>query len=588
MSTERSAYGLKPHIDPVGVKTPGRLRSRLRDMPILLKSLIAPLFAGLVLGAAIIDLSISRHRISLGEAELHSAAAFTSEIDGVVLQFSQAHNSVFRALTWASLGVGGDSLQKHVRAANEKIGKLRSAGDGIHGGILGLDPDHVSEFVRRLHSYGEHAIQAVETISSAPSLASMMITDAESRATAAEESGHALISEAQGLRLQLQTKVAATISEGIMRTITGVLAALLILMAGAVINSVVVVSRPIRSMTTAMKALAGGRLETEIPHCGRIDEIGAMADAVQIFKESMVSRNRLNREKEADAEARADRTARIEAMAGNFKLKVGTLVEMLSTASTELEATARSMTATAGQTSDRATLVACAAREASLSVNTVAETTNELTQSIEEITRQSLESAATADKAVHDAEQMDLAVRTLAERAQRIGDVVDLINGISGQTNLLALNATIEAARAGEAGKGFSVVASEVKSLAKQTGAATEEIGQQIAQIQRATIEAVSAIQHIGETIKSLGASAGTIASAVELQSVAAANITVNVKQTARSAAEVSSNIIDVSTATEATGLDGGQVLAAAIELAKHAEHLNSEVGLFIASISAA
>lgn len=562
--------------------------SPLRDLPILLKSLLAPLFAGVVLGAAIFDLSISRHRIEAAEAELQSAAALTSEIDKVVLQFSQAHNAVFRALTWASLGLSGESLQKHVRAAIERIGELQTAGDHIHHGNLRIDPEHVSELVSQLRSYGDHAIQAVDTISIAPSLATMMITEADSRAAAAEESGRTLITEAQTLRLQLQTKVAAAISEGIVRTIIGVLAALFILTGGAVVNGLVVVSRPILRMTNAMKALAGGNLETEVPDSGRTDEIGAMAAAVQVFKDNMCSRESLSREKEADVEARTHRTAQIESMAQTFEHKVGALVEMLSTASTELETTARSMTATAAQTSERAASVAGAAQAASLSVNNVAEATNELTRSIDEITRQSQESAAIAGKAVHDAHQMDLAVRTLAQRAQRIGDVVDLISGISGQTNLLALNATIEAARAGEAGKGFSVVASEVKNLAKQTGAATEDIGQQIAEIQAATLEAVSAIQHIGETIQNLGASAGTIASAVELQSVAAANITASVKQTARSANDVSTTIVDVSSATEETGADAGQVLAAASELAKHAVQLNSELNLFISAIRAA
>jgi methyl-accepting chemotaxis protein len=348
------------------------------------------------------------------------------------------------------------------------------------------------------------------------------------------------------------------------------------------------VSKPIRRMTAAMKALAAGNLEIDIPDYGQADEIGSMAAAVEIFREGMHSRDRLTKEKDADGAASAQRTARIETMTQKFEHKVGALVDMLSTASTELETTARSMTSTAAQTSERAASVASAARVASLSVNTVAEATDQLTKSIDEITRQSQESAAVANRAVRDAQQMDLTVRTLAERAQRIGDVVELINGISGQTNLLALNATIEAARAGEAGKGFSVVASEVKNLAKQTGAATEDIGRQIAEIQTATREAVTAIQHIGETIQNLGASAAAIASAVELQSLAAANIRSSVQQTARSADDVSANIVDVSSSTDETGIDAGQVLVAASELAKHAVHLNSEVTLFISAVRAA
>lgn len=562
--------------------------NRLRDLPITVKSLIAPLLAGLMLGGATFELIQSKQRIEVAQTELRQVNALNTAARDLVLEFSQAHNAVFRALTWAALGVASESVQKHVRAAKDGIERLQQHGGQLNSATPRVDQGRILEFVERLQSYADHAGQAVDTIATAPSLATMMITDAHSRSVEATESGAALIDEVETVRTVLQKQVEETLSKGIARATTGFVAALIILLGGAVVNSLFVVSRPIGRMTAAMKALAEGRLETAIPDSKRADEIGAMAAALQFFKESMLAGASLAREKEAAAIARAERSSRIEAMARHFESKVGQLVDALSAASTELEATARSMAATAGHSNERAESVASAALEACASVSTVAKSTEGLTASINDISRQSIESAAISRRAIEDAQQMDCAVRTLAERAQKIGDVIGLINGISAQTNLLALNATIEAARAGETGKGFSIVASEVKNLARQTDAATGEIGQQIEQIQKATIEAVGAIRRISETIDGLGAIASTIASAVEMQSVATTSITVNIQQTARSAEQVSENIVDVSRATKETGNDAGSVLIAATELARHAEQLTNEVNMFIGSLSAA
>ena len=274
--------------------------------------------------------------------------------------------------------------------------------------------------------------------------------------------------------------------------------------------------------------------------------------------------------------------------ANAFEAKVGTVVSMLSSGATELQATAQSMSGIATRTNQNASTVAAAAAEASAGVQTVASAAEQLTASIQEITRQVAQSTKITEKAVEDARLTDTIVRALADGARKIGDVVQLIAGIAGQTNLLALNATIEAARAGDAGKGFAVVASEVKSLAMQTAKATGEIGAQIRQIQGATGEAVEAIKAIGATIYEVNVIASNIATAVKEQGAATADIAQNVQQTAASTQKVTTTILGVSRAADETGAAAEQVLDAATDLAREAEQLTSEVKNFVAGIRAA
>jgi methyl-accepting chemotaxis protein len=348
------------------------------------------------------------------------------------------------------------------------------------------------------------------------------------------------------------------------------------------------VSQPLARMTEAMDALAKGDRETEIPARERGDEVGRMAAAVQVFKENMI-RAREVAEREAEEQAMRQRRAEaMEKLSGEFDVGVRGVLDMVSSATTELQATAGSMSATAEETSRQSVAVAAASEQASTNVQTVASAAEELSSSIAEISRQVQQSAQVAGKAAEDAARTNGTVQTLAEAAQKIGDVVDLINDIASQTNLLALNATIEAARAGEAGKGFAVVASEVKSLANQTAKATEEIGAQISAMQSVTGEAVSAINAIGTTIGEINQIATAIASAVEEQGAATQEIARNVQQAAAGTQEVSSNIAGVQQAATDTGAASQQVLGASGELAQQAEMLRGHVEKFLAGVKAA
>ncbi|MHC4045064.1 methyl-accepting chemotaxis protein [Bradyrhizobium sp. 23AC] len=370
--------------------------------------------------------------------------------------------------------------------------------------------------------------------------------------------------------------------------VIGAFTALVLL--GSWLLSFLTIARPIRALTVAMDKLAGGDFSVVLPGLGRKDEVGGVAAAVEKFK--IVSEQKAREEAEAkirqDQAAAAQRKAEMSKLADGFEAAIGEIVDTVSSAATELEASASTLTSTAARGQELTTMVAAASEEASTNVQSVASATEELSSSITEISRQVQESARVASEAVSQARTTTDRVGELSKAAARIGDVVELINTIAGQTNLLALNATIEAARAGEAGRGFAVVASEVKALAEQTAKATGEIGQQIASIQTATEHSVGAIRDISDTIEKLSEISSTIAAAVEEQGAATQEISRNVQQAAEGTHQVSSNITDVQHGASETGSASSQVLAAAQSLSGDSNRLKLEVGKFLGTVRAA
>jgi methyl-accepting chemotaxis protein len=350
------------------------------------------------------------------------------------------------------------------------------------------------------------------------------------------------------------------------------------------------VSKPLSAMTAAMVDLANGNFAVVLPGLGRADEIGKIAQAVEAFKVNaeQKARNEAEAKIKQDQIAAQQRKADMIKLASDFEDAVGEIVETVSSASTELEASASTLTSTAERAQELTTIVAAASEEAASNVQSVASATEEMASSVNEISRQVQESARIANEAVDQARKTNDRVSELSKAAARISDVVELINTIAGQTNLLALNATIEAARAGEAGRGFAVVASEVKALAEQTAKATGEIGQQITGIQSATQESVGAIEEISGTIEKLSEISSTIAAAVEEQGAATQEISRNIQQAAQGTQHVSSNITDVQRGASETGSASAQVLAAAQSLSGDSNRLKLEVGKFLNSVRAA
>ncbi|MBV8835540.1 MAG: HAMP domain-containing protein [Alphaproteobacteria bacterium] len=349
------------------------------------------------------------------------------------------------------------------------------------------------------------------------------------------------------------------------------------------------VSGPITAVTAAMRRLIAGDLTAGVNAPRRADEIGEMVGAIEVFRTNMLEAERLRAEQEAQKQsAERERKTFTETIARDFETAVGGVVVGISSAASELKSVAEAMSSAVEEASNQSAAIAAASEQCSVSVGTVAAASEEMTSSFAEIGAQVATAVNIADEAVKRADTTIEKVKHLSGVAQKIGDVVDMITGIAGQTNLLALNATIEAARAGEAGRGFAVVAHEVKALASQTTQATQQISDQIAEIQGSTAESAGAIDAIAETIRRMNEIASKIAQSVAERSSATREMSRNIAQAASGTQEVSGSINTVAKAAADTSTASAEVLNSASNLSREAERLGTEVEKFLTTIRAA
>jgi methyl-accepting chemotaxis protein len=501
-----------------------------------------------------------------------------------LLFLADARVNALRAAAW-KLGATGDpgliaQITKTENSLKDVFNKLRGEADDRD---LLVVVSSLSSIVKRFLAANEEAVKTerlkndiiinrtVKPAAEAAELMEATVEGAQKRAMTSKDEVMADTAQANQISLIIAIVVVISLIASVVFTFLGV-------------------SRPMTRLNGALAEMAGGNLDVVIPGASRGDEIGDLAKTVTVIRENA----ELKAREEAEAKVKQDLVAaqrRKEEMiklADDFEGAVGEIVETVSSASTELEASASTLTATAERAQELTTMVAAASGEATANVQSVASATEEMASSITEISRQVQESARMANEAVDQARTTNDRVSELSKAAARIGAVVELINTIAEQTNLLALNATIEAARAGDAGRGFAVVASEVKALAEQTSKATGEIGQQITGIQAATQESVGAIQAISTTIEKLSEISSTIAAAVEEQGAATQEISRNVQQAAQGTHQVSSNITDVQRGAGETGSASSQVLSSAQSLSSDSNRLKLEVGRFLNSVRAA
>ncbi len=500
-----------------------------------------------------------------------------------------AHAKLYRLTATAANEKDEKKIEAMAKEATAAAGKIAEAVKAIEDARGDINPEAFAKLKAAVAGYLKKSKSAIEMADGDAGSALMFIKGAEQSFADIEKLTDDLLTHSSDSKDREIARAGMRLDQQ-QYTLTSIL--LVVAFAGIVVSFLIgrSISRPVVAMSRAMRELAAGNFEVQLPGLQRRDEVGQMAHAVQEFKVQAVAKaeHETAEREQKNRELAEGRRAELHELAENFETTVGNIIENVGSASDELENSAVVLTKSSAATQELSTVVATASEETSDNVQSVAAATEEMAGSINEIGRQVADSNRIANEAVVQAQKTDARIAELSLAANRIGDVTQLITTIAAQTNLLALNATIEAARAGDSGRGFAVVAQEVKALAAQTAKATSEISAQIAGMQAATADSVLAIKEISGTIGRVSEIAAAIAAAIAEQGTATQEIARNVQQAAIGSTQVATSIADVNRGAGDIGSASSQVLSSAQMLSNENKRLKAEVAKFLATVRAA
>jgi methyl-accepting chemotaxis protein len=562
----------------------------IKNIGLSWKVQLAPTFLILVLiGVGVYALQALRSNQAAVDALVAGPIRQSELVNDLTTAAWTAHAKLYRLAATAANEKDEKKVEAMTKDASVAAARISDALKEVESAHGEFKPETLAKLKAAVTGYLKQSKNAIEMADGDAGSALMFIKGAEQSFADIEKMTDDLITRSSDSKDREIARAGMKLGQ---QQLTLMVALLAVAFAGVVVSFLIGrnISRPVVAMSRAMRELAAGNFEVQLPGLDRRDEVGQMAYAVQEFKVQAVAkaeRETAERE-EKNREQQAARSIELHNLAQSFETAVGNIIENVSSASSELENSAVILTRSSEATQQLSTVVATASEETSNNVQSVAAATEEMAGSINEIGRQVADSNRIANEAVDQAQKTDARIAELSLAANRIGDVTQLITTIAEQTNLLALNATIEAARAGDAGRGFAVVAQEVKALAAQTAKATSEISTQIAGIQAATQDSVVAIKEIGGTIGRVSEIAASIATAIEEQGAATQEIARNVQQAAIGSTQVATSIADVNRGAGDTGSASSQVLSSAQMLSSENKRLKAEVAKFLATVRAA